>query len=477
MNARHFLPALCLALALAPAGDPGAAAAPAARPALRGGLLASVRAPALRDSVAVADRRLIRAAAQAQPRGAVDVGSLQPYTFYPQAGIFGRDLFFYNFTDLDVATTGIRDWDCSGYTYDGHHGHDSSIRGFRAQAIGVPVFAALDGTVSSAHDGEFDEMTEWVNGTRANFVALSHGEGHRTLYFHLKNGSVLVAPGDTVKAGQQLGLTGSSGISTGPHLHLESQVNLEWYEPSAGPCRPGPGQWLAQPPVDRDLSVADFYLTDREIPCCSWPEVAHDLDPALRRASFPLGTRRIYMRLDLHNVPGGSTGRVRVRPPNPKAAPILDVTDSFGNQELERLMIPIVFFDLPSGPVGAWRVLIDVNGRTIVDAPFLLARKPGNRRPNPVKLSLSPAPPRAGQVTHCRVDTSLVHEDPDYDLVRYRYEWFAGKRLLRAVTSAALTDVLPRETVRPGEALLCRVTPSDGKVSGKATVVRAVVKP
>ena len=37
---------------------------------------------------------------------------------------------------------------------DGHHGHDANIRSFKEQAIGVPVFAALDGVVAAAHDGE-----------------------------------------------------------------------------------------------------------------------------------------------------------------------------------------------------------------------------------------------------------------------------------------------------------------------------------
>ncbi len=476
MRTRAILPVVALALALAAAGAPGAAPRLTAAEAPRGGVLAIVRPPALRDAISMADRQLMRAAASLQSAGApeVDVGALQRYSFYPQGGLAGRDLFFYNFTDLDTATTGIRDWDCSGYTYDGHHGHDSGPRGFREQAIGVPIFAVLDGTVTTAHDGEFDEMTEWVNGTRANFVVVDHGGGHRTYYYHLKQGSVAVAAGDTVKAGQQIGLTGSSGISTGPHLHFESHQGLDWYEPSAGPCRPGASQWLAQPPVARDLVVADFYLTDQPIPCCTWPELAHDLDPALRKASFPLGPRRVYARADLHNVPGGSTFRVRVRPV--RGAPLFDFAGSFGYPDLARLAIPLFWFDLP-GAAGTWRFVLEVNGTTVVDAPLAATRRPLNRAPNPVRLSLAPAPPRAGAVTVCRVETSLVHEDPDYDLVRYHYEWRAGKRLLRAVTSAALSDALPREAARPGEVLFCRVVPSDGRVNGRVAVARATVKP
>jgi hypothetical protein len=67
----------------------------------------------------------------------------------------------------------------------------------------------------------------------------------------------------------------------------------------------------------------------------------------------------------------------------------------------------------------------------------------------------------AGNV--CSVTQDLVREDPDYDIVRYRYVWRAGGSVVRAVTSAGLADILPR-TVR-GD-LTCSVTPGDGRLSG-----------
>src|SRR5687767_2969362 len=70
---------------------------------------------------------------------------IQKYSFYPQAGNFFGDLFPTNFVDLDPGS-GISDWNCGDYTTDGHNGVDTEIRGLAAQAVGVPVFAALDGT-------------------------------------------------------------------------------------------------------------------------------------------------------------------------------------------------------------------------------------------------------------------------------------------------------------------------------------------
>jgi len=69
-------------------------------------------------------------------------------------------------------------------------------------------------------------------------------------------------------------------------------------------------------------------------------------------------------------------------------------------------------------------------------------------------------------VIFCRVQTSLVAEDPDYDIVRYRYQWLVNGSEIRDVTSAALSDAIPKNSARAGEEVTCKVTPSDGKASG-----------
>ena len=56
-----------------------------------------------------------------------------------------------------------------------------------------------------------------------NYVVISHGKGNTTLYAHLSSRSV--KEGDTVKQGQVIGVTGSTGISSGPHLHYEIVEN------------------------------------------------------------------------------------------------------------------------------------------------------------------------------------------------------------------------------------------------------------
>jgi murein DD-endopeptidase MepM/ murein hydrolase activator NlpD len=78
---------------------------------------------------------------------------------------------------------------------------------------GQPIVAADSGTV----------ITSTFNSSYGNFIVISHGNGVSTLYAHLSTRQVSV--GDTVSRGQQIGLVGSTGVSTGPHLHFEVIVN------------------------------------------------------------------------------------------------------------------------------------------------------------------------------------------------------------------------------------------------------------
>jgi murein DD-endopeptidase len=423
-----------------------------------------------RDEIPESVRRAIEATIAEYERSGRALPALKAdpvYPFYPQAGVLGQDLFILNFTDLDPGA-GIRDWDCSGYTYDGHRGYDSVIRSFREQAIGVPIFAVLDGLVVDAHDGEPDQNTAWVD-VPANFVILDHGGGFYALYWHMKRGSVAVRTGQTVTAGTQIGLTGSSGFSTGPHLHFESWNNRQWFEPSAGPCRSGASFWKSQPPVARDLYVADVYLARGEIAFDS--NLAYLLDDVARTSTFPAGNQLISLKLDLRNLPGGSTWRLRVL--DPRGATVVDESGSWGNSVLFQWAYG-VFWSQRNFTPGRWRFLVDVNDARAVDVPFTVtASRAVNRRPNPVKARLLPAAPVTGEVMTCQVQTSLVFEDPDYDLVRYKYVWKVNNRVVRTVTSAALSDVLAKGKARKGDRVICSVTPSDGRANGPAAVARS----
>ena len=119
-------------------------------------------------------------------------------------------------------TSGIRDYRGGTRSYDGHKGVDFSVPTWRHMDNGVPVLAAANGRVSRTDDGHFDRhKSRTPCRGLSNLVYIDHPNGMRSLYVHLKKGSVMVSVGQDVVAGQQLGLVGSSGCSNGPHLHFE----------------------------------------------------------------------------------------------------------------------------------------------------------------------------------------------------------------------------------------------------------------
>ena len=62
-------------------------------------------------------------------------------------------------------------------------------------------------------------------GGRANYVRILHDDGTMGLYAHLRPEGVLVRVGQRVRQGQQIGLSGNTGFTSGPHLHFAVQVN------------------------------------------------------------------------------------------------------------------------------------------------------------------------------------------------------------------------------------------------------------
>lgn len=86
-----------------------------------------------------------------------------------------------------------------------------------AAPMGTPVYAAESGTVIKTC------TTGAYNSGAGNYVTIAHGNGLVTKYFHLS--AAFVQPGDTVERGQNIAAVGSTGKSTGPHLHFQVEIN------------------------------------------------------------------------------------------------------------------------------------------------------------------------------------------------------------------------------------------------------------
>jgi murein DD-endopeptidase MepM/ murein hydrolase activator NlpD len=78
---------------------------------------------------------------------------------------------------------------------------------------GTPILAAMSGKVT----------TTGINRVYGNYVIIDHGNGYQTLYAHMSK--IIASKGQWVSQGTRIGLVGSTGYSTGPHLHFTVYKN------------------------------------------------------------------------------------------------------------------------------------------------------------------------------------------------------------------------------------------------------------
>jgi len=147
---------------------------------------------------------------------------------WPAACTTGQSCWIVNYPDVDPQENVALDYRCESQTYDGHHGTDIALADMVDMEQGVDVLAAADGKILRLRDGEQDRiraakerqsLLEEDKGC-GNGVFIDHGNGWQSIYCHMKNGSLLVKPGQVVKSGQKIGEIGLSGASEFPHLHF-----------------------------------------------------------------------------------------------------------------------------------------------------------------------------------------------------------------------------------------------------------------
>jgi murein DD-endopeptidase MepM/ murein hydrolase activator NlpD len=108
--------------------------------------------------------------------------------------------------------TGRFIWPTAGYVTQGYKRYHLALD--IARAIGTPVKAADNGYIVVAG---------WSDDGYGNHIVIDHGNGYQTLYGHLNR--IYVKVGDSVVRGSEIGQMGSTGRSTGPHLHFEVRKN------------------------------------------------------------------------------------------------------------------------------------------------------------------------------------------------------------------------------------------------------------
>lgn len=116
----------------------------------------------------------------------------------------------------------------SGTLTSGYGDRIHPINGSKEFHTGVDIAAPLGAPLLASYDGEVAEVGE--NDLLGKFVRLSHGDGIEILYGHCSE--VVARQGDAIKAGEQVALVGSTGVSTGSHVHIRVSVDGATCDPA-----------------------------------------------------------------------------------------------------------------------------------------------------------------------------------------------------------------------------------------------------
>ncbi|MEM7295429.1 MAG: M23 family metallopeptidase [Pseudomonadota bacterium] len=181
-----------------------------------------------------------------------------PLLSFPLDCVPGEECYIQTLVDVQPGE-GHADFQCTHAARDDHRGTDFALRSLADLENNIAVLAAAPGTVQGVRDGMPDIASNAPNAPDitgrecGNGVAIVHGNGWRTQYCHLKEGSVVVRQGQRVERGETIGILGLSGWTSYPHLHMNLTRNgeiVDPFDPESDPtCVPPPdSQWLNDPP-------------------------------------------------------------------------------------------------------------------------------------------------------------------------------------------------------------------------------------
>jgi TolB protein len=138
---------------------------------------------------------------------------------------------------------GVRSWKCNSSTYNGHRGTDILA------SASSNIYSGDSGSVYSRNDGcpTVGFVGSTCGGGFGNYAKINNSNSWYSVYAHMTNGTVAVSAGQAVSCGSYLGLSGSSGNSSGYHLHFEVQrYGYPQDDPFAGSCSGPESFWTNQ---------------------------------------------------------------------------------------------------------------------------------------------------------------------------------------------------------------------------------------
>ena len=219
----------------------------------------------------------------------------------------------------------LTDYNCGTRSYDtnsgyNHQGIDMFTWPFGWKMMDndeVEIIAAAPGQIVFKGDGNFDRSCDFNTTTPWNAVYVQHSDGSVALYGHMKNGSTTTKNvGDMVTEGEYLGVVGSSGISTGPHLHFEIFTDATFtqlVDPYAGGCNSfnNDSWWQNQRPYNEPgINAVLTHTAAPVFPNCPTTEISNESNQFDVNETV---THYIYLR---DQVDGGSINLKIIRPDN-----------------------------------------------------------------------------------------------------------------------------------------------------------------
>ncbi len=185
----------------------------------------------------------------------------------------------------------LTDYNCGTRTYDTSSGYNHQGLDVFSWPFGwymmdndqAEIVAAAPGQIIVKSDGNFDRSCDFNTTTPWNAVYIQHNDGSIAWYGHLKNGSLTTKNvGDMVSEGEFLGVMGSSGVSTGPHLHFEvytDNTSSQLVDPYSGTCNSlnADSWWADQKPYNNPgINAALTHSADPVFNTCPTTETTNE---------------------------------------------------------------------------------------------------------------------------------------------------------------------------------------------------------
>ena len=300
-----------------------------------------------------------------------------------------------NFVDHNPSYSGSQygasnlDYYCDNRTYDTNDGynHQGTDYGnwpfpwYLYENNQVEVIAAASGTIIGKDDGQDDDHCTCSGSWNAVYIQQS--DGSVTWYGHLKRNSLTTkSVGQNVSKGEYLGIVGSSGCSTGPHLHFEiydASDNL--IDPYAGSCNSlnGNTSWWASQPAYREPTL-NALLTHDDAPNhgCRTEETPNISNYFIAGQTVYFGT---YYKDQLQ----GDVSNLRIRRPDNSIYASWNHT----SPQTYNASWWYWYYTLPTqGPFGTWKFEVDFHGQTYMHT---FQYVDPNSCPNDVTISSNPS--------------------------------------------------------------------------------------